>query len=388
MKILIAGVSVRAMAQSALRSGYSVIALDAFGDRDLIGAAESYSLRRDFQAVYSPEALLEAGRDMDLDAVAYASNLENHPGIIAGFGERCRVFGNAPDAVASVRNWPDLFGRLGRAGFCVPETVFGWETSPDPGRCWLLKPLLGGGGHGIRFYSPERKTRPENEGRYAAPGFMLQEYVPGRPCSAAFVANGKDCTVLGITEQLIGLRPFGAHGFRYTGTILPLAEMLDPDCRTVILEKIRRLAAFLTREYGLAGVNGIDFILRNGQVYLTEVNPRYSASMEVIEIAYGLPVFHLHLRSVLDKEIPGFDLEARLGHGKFYGKGYLFAEKDLTVPVTDGWLERGVRDVPRSGETIRRNGPVCTVLAAGPGRRKILADLILGAEALKKEIYG
>jgi predicted ATP-grasp superfamily ATP-dependent carboligase len=35
MKILVAGVSVRAMVESAIRSGYLILALDAFGDRDL-----------------------------------------------------------------------------------------------------------------------------------------------------------------------------------------------------------------------------------------------------------------------------------------------------------------------------------------------------------------
>ncbi len=41
---------------------------------------------------------------------------------------------------------------------------------------------------------------------------MLQEYIPGKACSASFVANGQDCVVLGITEQLIGMHPFGSAG--------------------------------------------------------------------------------------------------------------------------------------------------------------------------------
>jgi uncharacterized protein len=389
MKVLIAGISVRAMAESAVRSGYSVIALDAFGDRDLHELTESYSLRRDFQDVYSPAALYKASRKVRHGAVAYTSNLENYPGILARFGEESRVVGNAPGIVAAVRNWPDLFGRLGRAGFPVPETFYaGGNRTVDPGRRWLRKPLLSGGGHGIHFYDPEIEHSSRSENRSSVSGFMLQEYMPGRPCSAVFVANGKECRVLGIAEQLIGMKTFGADGFRYTGNILPAAEMQDSDFRNIILHKVRRLAEFLTREYGLAGVNGIDFILLNDQVYLTEVNPRYSASMEVIEIAYGLPVFHLHWESAVNGELPGFDLEAELKRGKFYGKGIIFAEKDVTMPGTESWLGKGIRDVPASGERMPGSSPVCTILAGGRNREETLAELIRRAEELKEEIYG
>ena len=82
MKILIVGVSVRAMAASAVGSGYPVLALDAFGDQDLKSIAESYGLHRDFHMRYGPEALYRASRGLSYDAVAYTSNLENHPGII------------------------------------------------------------------------------------------------------------------------------------------------------------------------------------------------------------------------------------------------------------------------------------------------------------------
>jgi predicted ATP-grasp superfamily ATP-dependent carboligase len=389
MKVLIGGISVRPMAESAVRSGYPVIALDAFGDRDLHELTESYSLRRDFRYVYSPAALYKASRKMNFDAVAYMSNLENYPDILARFGEKSRVVGNAPGIVAAVRNWSDLFGRLGSAGFSVPETCYADAGRPvDSGRRWLAKPLLSGGGHGIHFYDPIIERSSGSEKRYSVSGSMLQEYIPGRPCSAAFVANGKECRVLGIAEQLIGMKAFGAGGFRYTGTILPVAEMLDSDSRRTILGKVRRLAEFLTREYGLAGVNGIDFILLNDQVYLTEVNPRYSASMEVIEIAYGLPVFHLHWKSVVNGELPGFDLEAEFILGKFYGKGIIFAEKDVTMPGTKSWLGRGIRDVPASGEKIPGSGPVCTILAGGRNRKETLAELIRRAEELKEEIYG
>jgi uncharacterized protein len=373
MRILILGVSVRAMVESAANSNYAVVALDAFGDRDLAAMAESHSLHHDFHARYSAAELFRASRHLDFDAIAYTANLENHPEILRRFAETHRVIGNSPQTVERVRNWETLFPKLKKAGFPVPETVFK-NCEINSQRRWLIKPVLSGGGHGIEFL---RRDHPLGD------HVMLQEYIPGKPCSASFVANGHECVLVGVTEQLAGLSEFGAQGFRYCGNVLPLRETNDE-----ILRQLRGLTALLTREYGLIGLNGMDFILKDDQVWLTEINPRYSASMELIERAYGLPMFHLHIKAALDGKLPDFKLESALDSGMYYGKAVLFADRDAIAPDTQDWMVRNFRDVPASGEKLHKGGPVCTILARLPTYDGTLAELIDKAGALRKEIYG
>jgi uncharacterized protein len=375
MRILILGVSVRAMVESAANSNYAVVALDAFGDRDLAAMAESHSLHHDFQVRYGAAELFRASRQLEFNAIAYTANLENHPEILRRFAETNRVIGNSPQTVERVRNWETLFPKLKKAGILVPKTFFpGKNCDFDPEHRWLIKPVLSGGGHGIEFL---RKDHPLGD------HVMLQEYIPGKPCSASFVSNGHECVLVGVTEQLAGLGAFGAHGFRYCGNVLPLRESNNE-----ILKQLRGLAAFLTREYGLTGLNGMDFILKDDRVWLTEINPRYSASMELIERAYGLPMFHLHMKASLDGELPDFKLESVLDSGMYYGKAVLFADRDAIAPDTQYWMVRNFRDVPASGEKLHKGGPVCTILASLPTYDGTLAELIDKAGALKKEIYG
>jgi predicted ATP-grasp superfamily ATP-dependent carboligase len=379
MKTLIVGISVRAMVESAVHSGYAVFGLDAFADRDLKALAESYSLHHDFHVRYSPKALYEASRQLIFDAVAYTSNLENHPEIISHFARDHKILGNSPQAIASVRHWETLFARLRRAGFSVPETIFAGENKVvDDDRRWLIKPVLSGGGHGIAFFKGDQLPGEQ---------FMLQEYIPGKPCAASFVANGRESAIIGITEQLIGLRQFGSQGFRYCGNLLPLPEMLNSGAGRSILEQVRRLAEFLTLEYGLSGVNGMDFILNGDQVCLTEVNPRYSASMELIEQAYGLPVFHLHAQAVLEGKLPEFKPETMFRDEKFFGKSILFAERDAIAPDTQNWPARAMRDIPASGEELPNGGPICTILASRPTHDETFAELIRQAGIIKQEIH-
>jgi uncharacterized protein len=376
MKILVVGVSVRAMVESAVNSNYDVAALDAFGDRDLAAIAESHSLHHDLQVRYSPSALFEASRRLEFDAITYTANLENHPEILRCFAKNYRIIGNSPQTVGAVRCWAALFSRLKQAGFSVPDTVVPARSfAPGRGRRWLVKPVLSGGGHGIRFFQ---------QGELPGKNFMLQEFMAGKSCSASFVANGRECVFVGITEQLVGFSPFGTQGFHYCGNVLPARDAIDPE----ILEQVRRLAEFLTREYGLTGVNGIDFILDGDQIRLTEVNPRYSASMELIERAYGLAMFHLHAKAALDGELPDFMLESLLDNGMYYGKAVLFAERDATAPETQDWMGRGIKDVPASGEELRKGRPVCTILANEPTFDDTVASLIRQAGTLKKELYG
>jgi predicted ATP-grasp superfamily ATP-dependent carboligase len=388
MKTLLIGISVRAMAESAVRGGYRVVALDAFGDRDLRALTESRSLRRDFGFPYSPENLYRAGLNLEFDSFAYTSNLENHPEIVSRFAEKSRIIGNSPKSVARVRHWPELFSALRDAGFHVPKTFFrGNIFTSGPGDRWLEKPLSGGGGHGIRYVHPSPGYISGNDDASVRADGMIQEYVTGIPCSASFVANGMESVVIGVSEQLIGLRFWGASGFRYCGNIVPAPAMFDPNAGGSLLGEIRAITNFLSREFSLYGANGIDFILRNGEIYVTEVNPRYAASMEIVETAYGLPVFDLHLRSVLNSELPVFDLESELRPGRFSGKAYLYAERDVTIPDTGNWTARGIRDIPECGEKIDRGGPVCTILADGTTRDEVLRELKRRAEEIKAEIY-
>jgi predicted ATP-grasp superfamily ATP-dependent carboligase len=379
-KTLVIGISVRAVVESAVRSNCPVIALDAFGDQDLKTLAESYALPRDFHVSYSPRSLYEAGRRLKFDSVAYTSNLENHPEVLDLFAASYRIIGNSPQAVRSVRCWPDLFSRLEHAGFPVPETIYApTDHELDLTRRWLVKPLLSGGGHGVHCF---RKRS------FSAKRSMVQQYIPGKAGSASFIANGVESVLIGITEQLVGVEQFGAQGFRYCGSMLPLPEILAPETGKAVIDQARRISDFLTRSYGLTGVNGFDFILDGDQVCLIEVNPRYSASMELIERAYGLPIYVHHVQAALDRLLPEFKLETQLNRGKFFGKSILFCEMESIVPGTFAHTDLDLRDIPSPGEKLHEGSPVCTLLASRETYAETFAELVRQSGKMKEQIYG
>jgi predicted ATP-grasp superfamily ATP-dependent carboligase len=137
-------------------------------------------------------------------------------------------------------------------------------------------------------------------------------------------------------------------------------------------------------------VNGVDLIVTDGpdgnlRVFLVEVNPRYTASMELVERAYGLNVFSLHLEAMAGR-LPVFSLAEHVrSQGLYFGKGIVYARQTVTMPDTDGWTERGWRDIPFPGEQIEAGHPICTVLVAEEGRDACWKRLLANVEAVRQE---
>jgi predicted ATP-grasp superfamily ATP-dependent carboligase len=122
------------------------------------------------------------------------------------------------------------------------------------------------------------------------------------------------------------------------------------------------VAQAATRAFGLVGLNGIDFVIAEGEAVVLELNPRYCASMELIERAHGRSLFQIHADSCRGELCAPFG-EAPPG---VLGKGVLWARREVVAAGTRAWLGRhDVRDVPFPGERIGRGRPVCTVLVEG-----------------------
>ncbi|MGH7430553.1 MAG: ATP-grasp domain-containing protein [Candidatus Methylomirabilales bacterium] len=375
MRILITGVSARALAESACRAGWTqrIVAVDYFGDWDLQRSCENYSLRRDARCRYSVRRLLEACRRFQWDTVVYTANLENYPNAVSRLAAAGHLLGNSATTLAEARNPQRFLDCLRRAGVPVPRM----HPSPPAGRlarAVLEKPRRGGGGQGIAVVSSRARRRR---------GTYLQEYVPGLPCGVAFVADGSRATLLGVSQQLIGDAAFGAKGFQYCGSLLgkdlPGLSSFNP-----LLSRLEEIVNHLTSTFHLVGVNGMDFILNEGEIYPLEINPRYTASMELIEMAYGLNMFSIHLEAC-HGSLPAFDLRAAPDIS--CAKAILFAERAAIAPATEGWLDRGIRDIPFPGERIRAAGPICTLLVSGPSLEACYLNLVEKAEELKAKIY-
>ena len=374
MDILIAGVSARGLVESAVRSGlhHRIVAVDYFGDFDLGLLCTHRSVKRDLNLPYDPRHLIQVSAGLTFDALVYVANLENHPSVVEVMAGGKPILGNSPSILASVRDPARFFEFLVRAGIPAPKIAFGSKPlNRDSDIRWLRKPLRSGGGHGIAVHLPGDRLEAD---------CFLQEYLDGLPCGAVFAADGRDACLLGISEQLVGRTEFGADGFRYCGSILGSMGAGQAEWGDLV-GSISHVVAAITREFHLVGVNGIDFILKGKTVYPLEINPRYTASMELVERAYGLNIFKIHLDACQGR-LPDFHLLAHPDAGCF-GKAIFFASQTLIFHDPQRWFDRGTRDLPLAEERIAQGKPVCTVFSRGQSRSECFDRLTRAAAEIE-----
>lgn len=348
--VLIVGASARAAAFSALRAGLRPRCVDLFADADL---AARCPVRR-VSGRY-PDGFLAAVADEPIVPWLYTGGLENHPRIVRTLAQRRPLWGNNADVLTAVRR-PELLAEIaadvGLGALAISR------TAASPERRWLVKPLAGSGGHGIQVWQP---------GEPVPPSAYVQEFVDGTAASIVLVANGHDVACLGMTLQLVGEPWLHAPPFRYCGSVGPIA--VD----AALAGRLMQLGTALTARTGLRGLFGVDGILRDGQFWPVEVNPRYPASVEVLEFATGLRAVDLHRRAqepAVRVDIPS------LAPREIVGKAIVYAPCDFAFPADGPW--RGdldparpvtelpsFADVPHPGEPMLAGRPVFTRFARG-----------------------
>ena len=352
--IIIVGASARAAAFSAHRAGYMPYWLDQFGDEDL---------RRRFQGSiisdYPKQTVALIANAPDAPFM-FTGAMENHAHILEQLCAQRTLLGNPREVCSTVRDPSVLHEALRRNRVACPE-IRSNASDADRRRDWLLKPLRSAGGLGTGYY----KGQPVDERHY------LQEYLRGDSFSAVYIGSQGHCRLLGVTRQLVGLPEFHAGEFSYCGSIGPL-ELNDAEIR-----QWRHIGEVLSCEFKLKGLFGVDAIKRQGSIYPVEVNPRYTASVEVLELALGYHAIKFH-HDACHNRLPGGE-ERKPGH--LFGKAILFAPADFTFTgcVQDGFT---AADIPAPGTKIRQGQPILTVIVAGNSTSSIRQNLTRTADSI------
>jgi uncharacterized protein len=349
-KLIVIGASARAAAYSAQRAGFAPYAIDLFADRDLAAICPAVKIAQ------FPREFLTALAATPQAPWIYTGGLENHPRLVERLAAIRPLLGNGGDTVHRVRD-PIGFASAVNETECHSPRIARSRGEADKRR-WLVKPRRSGGGLGIRF-ATDRDTGGLPRGTY------LQEYVEGESASAVFVAAGGRAVLLGATRQLGG-RDFGLdRPFLYVGSIGPLSHLDDEAM------KLDRLGTVLANRFGLVGLFNVDFVRTERELWPVEVNPRYSASVEILERILEVSLLDLHVKAC---EMGALPEERPWPTSRFAGKAVVYARRNGFVPPALDNLIRewnqpgqwpGLVDLPRVGEMVRGGQPVVTVLAEG-----------------------
>ncbi|WP_425613689.1 ATP-grasp domain-containing protein [Anatilimnocola sp. NA78] len=363
--LIIVGASARAAAESAARGGFQPMGIDLFADADLRTLGPTIQIER------YPAEFLRALSAAPEAPWMYTGSLENYPRLVGRLAKLRPLLGNGPEVVARVRDPRWLASQLSKTELAYPETRFaGDKIASEAG--WLIKPIRSAGGMGIR-------QADAAEGRFVGTRHVYQRYVQGVSLSASFMATKNGVHLLGFAQQWCGENWGSPQPFQFAGAMSPL-KLLPADEETIV-----RAANQLAASAGLRGLFGLDLIRDAERIWLIEVNPRYTASMELLESTTGPSLVVAHCQAFAAEDVSIF----RVASTEFHAKLIVYATESgvagdrLQQLIGElGAVGIQVKDIPVWGTTIDKHSPICTVQIASADRATIANGLVTSAEQI------
>ncbi|MDM0115953.1 ATP-grasp domain-containing protein [Variovorax sp. J22R133] len=363
--LAVAAISARMLAESAVRDGFEVVALDLFGDTDTRRACTQWHSIGDATTLHiDGERLLSALEDIAkqgrVSGWIAGSGFEGQPDLVAHGAALLPLMGTPAEALRRVRDPLEFFGFLDAHGIAHPEVSM---SAPEDGGDWLVKDANGCGGWHIH--------RAETGALAPTAHHYFQREVPGVPMSATFVANGQDAVVLGFNELIV--RPVAGRPFVYCGVVGPVA--LPSDMAARITEAVRTVA----KGFALRGLGSIDFMRNDSAFRLLEVNPRPPASMAL----YPHGTFAAHVRACTGHELPPSPVQAANDHVRgtefVYARHAMRLDDDATMRLAN---RPDCHDLPNAATRFEAGDPVCSVSAGGNSAQDVHARLARRREAV------
>jgi predicted ATP-grasp superfamily ATP-dependent carboligase len=365
--ILVVGVNTRSVASSLKKLGYNIYSADYFGTCDLQECVNEYKSilkQKTYQSCgyftenFNSGCLDELAKDF-VDSSDYVICLagafpENYP--------KKKIIGNK--TVEDIENKYKLYKRL-KNEFNLPKTFYVSDMGEAceiinnyPDKKFILKPINGSGGYGIKNWEKKDEFIDLKE-------FILQELIEGLNISVSVLSTGSQSHTILTSEQIIGEVNLGQKEvYGYCGNIAPL---LDDKGAAMMGEDVIN---FLS----LMGSNGVDFILRNDDLFLIEVNPRLQGTLECAEASLGINMMNAHMEAcngvMMDVPTPKKFAVKMIIHNR---------ERSLVGDLRF----KGIHDIPLENVIIEKGEPLVTVIDS----KRVLEDAVYSAEKQVSSVY-
>lgn len=377
-EFLVIAASCRPIVRSITQAGYQCRGIDLFADWDTARLCDVARVSG-WPAAFDKAANGPSGMQL-----VWGGGLDNalHQNIALGnrgqlFAEQrcCAITGSALTRCRDPFFVADCLQRSG-----LPSLALSHQK-PEQGQ-WVQKPIYSGGGERVRLHEASFDAPLGDDMAESGESIFYQEFKPGEVYGATFIADKQHCGLVGVCEQFH--RSAGDFRFLYSASIGPI------QISESLTGKISRMGEIVASACGLRGWFGIDFILNQDQAWLIEVNPRYTASMEILERAGGCSLFHRHLAAfksdACDASRAACDFD-----GGMLGKQYVFWKQrqplrislELQRQLIDfGESDGFVTDIPQLGTRIEPDAPLCTVWASAVDRDGVRRQLKNSEDAI------
>lgn len=360
--IILIGASVRALAFSCIRAGYKPWCIDLYADEDLTKNCPTTLITKSF-----PDEISDLVKTAPKVPILYTGGLENHSALLHLLSAQRTILGITGSTLYNLRNIPGFYNLLKSKQINTP-TIITSTKDLNKETSYLRKPKYRSGGLGIKPFEPSKQTMVDDA------DFYYQEFIKGESRSAIFCFTESGFELLGTSIQSSGTQSLHASDFLYSGNMGPVNPCASE------LKELQTIGEIISSNYRPRGLLGMDYILNDSRVYPLEINPRYTASVEVLELALGQNFITKHMQAFGFKTI--YENPAHT-EPSVIGKAIYYAPHDVLIPEDAPWvsIEANPRlfspfaDIPRANSAIDKGSPVVTIFAKASSLNEVEGQL-------------
>ena len=344
--VLIFAQSGRFLAQSATQAGYPAWVVDCFGDQDTLSAAQRWQ-QLPVLTQLTDDSILALFSELTNDekcTLICGGGIESCYTILDHLPDNIQLAGNTAHTIHTIKTPKLFFGLLEQLDLAYPETKFEYPKNREN---WLLKSASGLGGGHISYLNQQTNLT----------AYYFQKFIDGTSGSCLFLANGKLAQIVSINKQNCDTNEYAPFRLGSIETPWRISDQHQQQLTQAINE--------ITLGTGLVGLNSIDFIIsEQDKLLILEINPRPSASAELITL--DIPLFQYHLdacRGILPNvpiTPPAMKTSLR----------YLYATDDLIVPADITWPSE-CHDLPKTDFFIKKHDPICTSIVQASSNQEV-----------------
>jgi len=217
------------------------------------------------------------------------------------------ILGTSPDAIDLAEDRERFAKLVDKLKLKQPEN--GIARSRDEARAVaarigypvLMRPSYVLGGRAMEIVDSEKQLDDYIATAVAVSGdspVLIDQYLRDAiECDCDALCDGEDVVVAGVMQHI---EEAGIHSGDSACTLPPYS--LPPE----IITEMERQADLLARGLKVRGLMNVQFAVKNGEVYLIEVNPRASRTVPFVAKAIGQPVAKIAARVMAGEKLSSF----------------------------------------------------------------------------------
>ncbi|MEL6486605.1 MAG: carbamoyl-phosphate synthase large subunit [Pseudomonadota bacterium] len=218
------------------------------------------------------------------------------------------ILGTSPDAIDHAEDRERFAKLVNKLRLKQPENGIAYtrdEAAAVAARIGypvLLRPSFVLGGRAMEIVDSEAqlddyiKTAVNVSGD--SPVLVDQYLRDATECDVDALCDGEEVRVAGVMQHI---EEAGVHSGDSACTLPPYS------LPTEIIEEMERQADALARALQVKGLMNVQFAVKDGEVYLIEVNPRASRTVPFVAKAIGQPVAKIAARVMVGEKLSGFE---------------------------------------------------------------------------------